>query len=163
MTVGAPLTSGIVVLGALEPFRAPAHPQNQPPLPYLRSSVAGAIAIDLRVDFTPSGRNATTIVETSFTDMYWTMAQQLAHATVNGATVRPGDLVASGTVSGPNPSEVGSLLERPWNGTHPTALGDGGQRTFLDDGDTATIRARCSAPGSAPIGFGTCSGTVVRR
>ena len=154
------MSSWIVPLEALEPFRVAAQPQDPPPLPYLEAGASQATAIDLRVDLTPSGAAATTIIETSFTNMYWTMAQQLAHATVNGATVRPGDLFASGTVSGPDPAEFGSLLERSWNGTKPFILDDGVQRTFLHDGDTVTITGRCSAPDAVPIGFGQCSGTV---
>jgi len=153
----------IVPLEALAPFRVPAAPQDPTPLPYLRPAVPQAVAIDLHVDLEPSAGMKTRIVEASFTNMYWTMAQQLAHATVNGATVKPGDLFASGTVSGNTPDEFGSLLERSWNGTRPIALDDGGQRTFLEDGDTVTITGTCTAPGSVPIGFGTCSGTVVSR
>jgi len=150
----------IVPLEALEPFRVPAHEQDPQPLPYLRGSDSRGVAIDLRVDLTPSGSaNATRVTETSFTNMYWTMAQQLTHATVNGATVRAGDLFASGTVSGPTPDEFGSLLERSWNGTKPIEV-DGGTRTFLEDGDTVTISGRCQANGRVPIGFGVCEGTV---
>jgi fumarylacetoacetase len=152
----------IVPIEALAPFRVTAHPQDPAPLPYLQADAPEAIAIDLHVDLTPSGGTPTAIIETSFTNMYWTMAQQLAHATVNGATARPGDLFASGTVSGPNPAGFGSLLERSWNGTQPMTLTDGSQRTFLEDGDTVTITGRCSAPGAVSIGFGTCSGTVTR-
>lgn len=153
----------IVPLEALAPFRVQAHAQKPTPLPYLQGADSQAIAIDLRVDLTPSGGLPSTIIETSFTNMYWTMAQQLAHATVNGATVRAGDLFASGTVSGPTEAEFGSLLERSWNGTHPFTLADGTERTFLEDGDTVTITGRCTAPGAVPIGFGSCSGTVARR
>ncbi|MCL1601967.1 MAG: fumarylacetoacetate hydrolase family protein [Actinomycetia bacterium] len=97
---------------------------------------------------------------TSFMNMYWSMAQQLAHATVNGATIRPGDLFASGTVSGPTRDEFGSLLEISWNGTQPIELADGAKRTFLNEGDTVTIRGRCTADGAVPIGFGNCGGTI---
>ena len=152
----------IKAIEALAPFRVAAHPQDPAPLPYLQAGAPEALAIDLRVDLTPSGGRPTAIIETSFTNMYWTMAQQLAHATVNGATVRPGDLFASGTVSGTNPAEFGSLLERSWNGTQPITLTDGSQRTFLEDGDTVTITGRCSAPGAVTLGFGTCSGKVTR-
>jgi fumarylacetoacetase len=150
----------IVPIEALAPFRVAAQSQKPAPLPYLRADAPEAIAIDLRVDMTPAGGTPTTIIETSFTNMYWTMAQQLAHATVNGATVRPGDLFASGTVSGPDPAEFGSLLERSWNGTQPITLADGSQRTFLEDGDTVTMTGRCAAPGAVSLGFGTCTGTV---
>jgi fumarylacetoacetase len=151
----------IVPIEALAPFRVAAHPQEPDPLPYLQADAPEAIAIDLHVDVTPAGGTPTTIIATSFTNMYWTMAQQLAHATVNGATVRPGDLFASGTVSGPNPDEFGSLLERSWNGTQLITLGDGTHRTFLEDGDTVTITGRCTAVGAVPLGFGTCSGTIL--
>ncbi len=153
----------IVPLEALAPFRVPAHPQDPDPLPYLQPERHEGVAIDLRVDLTAQDGEPTRIVETSFANMYWTMAQQLAHATVNGATARAGDLFASGTVSGPTPPEFGSLLEQSWNGTKPLTLADGTQRTFLEDGDTVTITGRCSAPGAVSIGFGTCSGRVVSR
>jgi fumarylacetoacetase len=152
----------IVPLEALEPFRVPAAQQDPRPLPYLRADHHAGIDIDLTVDLTPRGGTRETIIETSFTNMYWTMAQQLAHATVNGAVARPGDLFASGTVSGPSPQEFGSLLERSWNGTQPLHLAGGTQRTYLEDGDTVTITARCRAPGAVPIGFGICSGTIAR-
>jgi fumarylacetoacetase len=150
----------IVPLEALEPFRVTAQPQDPVPLPYLRPTEPQAVAIDLRVDLIPTGGSTTTIIETSFTNMYWTMAQQLAHATANGATARPGDLFASGTVSGSDPVEFGSLLERSWNGTQQITLDDGTHRTFLEDGDTVTITGKCTMPGAVPIGFGTCSGTI---
>jgi len=153
----------IVPLEALAPFRVPAATQDPTPLPYLLSENPRALAIDLRVDLTPADGTPTTIIEASFTNMYWTMAQQLAHATVNGATVRPGDLFASGTVSGPNPNEFGSLLERSWNGTKPIRLARGVERTFLEDGDTVTISGTCTAPGAVSIGFGTCSGAIMPR
>ena len=118
------------------------------------------MAIDLRVDLTPAGsKDAATVCDTSFTNMYWTMAQQLAHATVNGATVRAGDLFASGTVSGPTPDQFGSLLERSWNGTTPIEV-SGGTRTFLEDGDSVSISARCEIDSQVTIGFGVCEGTI---
>jgi fumarylacetoacetase len=92
--------------------------------------------------------------------MYWSMAQQLAHATVNGATARAGDLFASGTVSGPNVGERGSLIETTWNGRDQIVFPDGTARTFLQDGDTIAIRGSCHAPGAVSIGFGECIGTV---
>jgi fumarylacetoacetase len=94
-------------------------------------------------------------------NMYWSMAQQLAHATVNGATIRSGDLFASGTVSGPTRDEFGSLLEITWNGTQRIELADGKTRTFLENGDTVTIRGRCTSADAASIGFGECVGTVI--
>jgi len=95
-----------------------------------------------------------------FAGMYWTPAQQLAHLTVNGASLRTGDLFASGTVSGPTRQERGSLMELSWNGTEPLTLPDGTTRTFLEDGDTVTITATAPAVGGGRLGFGEVRGTV---
>lgn len=154
----------IVPLDALEPFRVQLAAQDPAPLPYLRDDLRRGIGIDLSVGYTPHNSSAETVVtRTSFTNMYWTMAQQLAHATVNGATARAGDLFASGTVSGEGAHECGSLIEMTWNGTEPMTLDDGSVRMFLEDGDSVVIRGRCSANGAVPIGFGDCVGTVVNR
>jgi fumarylacetoacetase len=93
--------------------------------------------------------------------MYWTAAQQLAHLTANGASVRTGDLYASGTVSGPEPDQRGSFLELTWNGTEPVRLADGSTRTFLADGDTVTISATAPGPGRSRIGLGEVTGSVL--
>jgi fumarylacetoacetase len=152
----------IIPLEALEPFRVPATDQEPAPLPYLTTEHRIGFDLDLTVSITPDGADEEhEVTATSFTSMYWTMAQQLAHATVNGATVRAGDLFASGTVSGPTRGEFGSLLEITWNGIDPIEFPDGTTRTFLHDGDTVTIRGRCAAEGAVPIGFGECLGTVV--
>ncbi len=145
----------IVTLDALAPFRVPPPPQDPEPLPYLRS--LGDAAIDLRLTVELNGE---VISDVGFRDMYWTMSQQLAHATVNGTNVRPGDLYASGTVSGDHPGALGSLLELTWNGTRPVQS-TSGPRTFLEDGDTVVMRGRCERTGSPGIGFGECAGTVV--
>jgi fumarylacetoacetase len=92
--------------------------------------------------------------------MYWTPAQQLAHMTVNGASLRTGDLYASGTVSGPERDQRGSLLELTWNGTEPLTLADGSTRTFLEDGDTVAISATAPAAGGGRIDLGTVTGTI---
>jgi len=151
----------IVTLDALEPFRTPLGPQSPEPLPYLADPLRLGIDIDLTVDYLPAGSAIPkTVTATSFTNMYWTMAQQLAHATVNGATASAGDLFASGTVSGPTESERGSLIEITWNGAEPITFEDGTIRTFLEDGDTITLRGRCAANGAVSIGFGTCVGRI---
>jgi fumarylacetoacetase len=93
--------------------------------------------------------------------MYWTAAQQLAHLTSNGASLRTGDLFASGTVSGPERETVGSLIEYSWNGEHPLKLADGGERAFLEDGDVVTIGATAPGPDGTRIGFGEVSGRIV--
>jgi fumarylacetoacetase len=92
--------------------------------------------------------------------MYWTPAQQLAHLTCNGASLRTGDLFASGTVSGPEPGQRGSLLELSWGGAEPVRLADGSTRTFLEDGDEATIRAWAPGPGGVRLGLGEVSGRI---
>jgi fumarylacetoacetase len=151
----------IVPLIALEPFRVPLAPQNPEPLDYLRENGRKGIDIGLAIEYEPAGGTPKVITKTSFTNMYWTMAQQLAHATVNGATARAGDLFASGTVSGSGEDERGSLIEITWNGRDPIEFPDGTLRTFLEDGDRITITGRCSGPGAVSIGFGTCIGTVI--
>jgi fumarylacetoacetase len=93
--------------------------------------------------------------------MYWTAAQQLAHMTVNGASLRTGDLYGSGTVSGPTAGERGSLLELSWNGAEPVRLADGSERTFLQDGDVVTIRGTAPGTGGQPIGLGEVSGKIL--
>ncbi|HET9798749.1 MAG TPA: fumarylacetoacetate hydrolase family protein, partial [Gemmatimonadaceae bacterium] len=95
-----------------------------------------------------------------FDRMYWTFAQMVAHHTSNGCNLRPGDLLASGTVSGPSPESRGSLLERTWRGTEPLALPSGESRRFLEDGDEVIMRGMCERSGFRRIGFGECCGTV---
>ena len=96
-----------------------------------------------------------------FAAMYWTPAQQLAHMTVNGASLRTGDLYASGTVSGPEPGQRGSLIELSWNGSEPLELADGSTRSFLEDGDTVAITATAPTAAGGRLGFGEVTGTVV--
>ena len=152
----------IVPLDALAPFRIPLAAQEPPVLPYLVDDHRAGIDINLSVTYAPAGSGTTRVVtETSFLNMYWSMAQQLAHASSNGATVSAGDLFASGTVSGPGETERGSLIEITWNGAYEIEFDDGATRTFLEDGDTITLRGRCEADGAVPIGFGECTGTVV--
>ncbi len=146
----------IVTMEALRPFRVAPPVQDPPPLPYLATTGPTALALDLEIEL-----NGEIVARTAFRDMYWTMSQQLAHAAVNGTAIRPGDLYASGTVSGPTLDSCGSLIEMTWNGTKPLTLADGRQRTFLEDGDRVVLRGRCAAEGAVPIGFGECAGTIV--
>lgn len=151
----------IVPLDALAPFRVELPPQDPEPLPYLDDAKRMGIDINLSVDYTPAGSaEPMTVTNTSFRNMYWSMAQQLAHATVNGATAAAGDLFASGTVSGSDRSEWGSLIEITWNGTNPIEFPDGSTRTFLENGDSIAITGRCEAPGEVSIGFGECRGRI---
>jgi fumarylacetoacetase len=104
--------------------------------------------------------NGQQISRPPFRDMYWTAAQQLAHLTVNGASLRTGDLIASGTVSGPSPEQYGSLMELSWGGARPLGLADGSTRTFLADCDEVVITATAPGLDGAPIGFGEVCGRV---
>lgn len=146
----------VVTLDALAPYRVPAPLQDPEPLPYLQVEPNLGIDLHLEVEL-----NGTLVSATNFRHMYWTMAQQLAHVASNGTTIRSGDLYGSGTVSGPSRDSVGSLLERSWNGIDPIPLNDGTTRTFLEDGDTVTLRGWCGGDGRPRVGLGTCVGQVV--
>lgn len=155
----------IVTLDALEPFRVEGPEQDPTPLEYLRIGEPWAYAIRLAVDLQTQGMRERgtppeAISHTTFRDMYWNVAQQLAHATANGAITRPGDLFASGTISGSEPHTQGSLIELSWNGERPISLQDGETRTFLEDGDEVTLRGWCERPGARRIGFGSARGRI---
>ena len=141
----------IVPLEALEAARVPAPPQDPEPLPYLRTDEDWAFDIALEVEL-----GERVISRTNGRGLYWTAPQQLAHATVNGTNVRPGDLYASGTISGAEPGTAGSLIELTWGGRDPIALPNGQMRTFLADGDTVILRGRAGA-----ISLGEVAGTIV--
>ncbi len=151
----------IVPLDAVAPYRVDPPHQEPEVLPYLRTEGHTGVDLRLEVEVIRNGAEAGTVVtRTGFADMYWTMRQQLAHATVNGATVRAGDLFASGTVSGPEPGTLGSLLEITKNGSEPIRLDNGSELSYLGDGDTVIIRGHCTSEGAPIIGFGECTGTV---
>jgi fumarylacetoacetase len=156
----------IVTLDALEPFRVEGPNQEPVPLPYLCVGRSWAYDIHLAVELQTTkmrerGVAPERISRTTFRDMYWNVAQQLAHATVNGAVARPGDLFASGTISGSHQGTQGSLIELTWNGERPIELPDGEKRGFLEDGDEVTLRGWCEKPGARRIGFGTARGTII--
>ena len=161
----------VVTLEALAPYRVPfMRPAEDPqPLAYLDSPEnrsRGALDIRLEVGLqTPrmreAGVAAATICRTSYRHAYWTLAQLLAHHTVNGCNLQPGDLLGSGTLSGPTPGEAGALIELTAGGKQPLTLPGGEQRVFLEDGDTVILRGWCEAPGAARIGLGECVGTVL--
>ncbi len=154
----------IVPLDALDPFALPSPAQDPQPLPYLQAGGRWAYDINLEVDLqTKRMRDAgiapQTISRTNYKELYWNMAQQLAHVTINGTAIRPGDLYASGTISGSTADSCGSLIELTWNGERPIVLPDGERRTFLEDGDTIALRGWCAA-GDFRIGFGSARGTI---
>ena len=145
----------VVPLAALEAARVPAPVQDPPVLDYLREAERYTFDIGLEVRW-----NGNVVSRPPFRGLYWTPAQQLAHMTVNGASLRSGDLYASGTVSGPERNQVGSFLELTWGGTQPVTLDDGSTRTFLEDGDTVIITATAPGPDGEVVGFGHVSGTI---
>ena len=162
----------VVTLEALEPFRVPALVRGEgdpEPLPYLRGERDHARGgIDLVLDVSlrtermrESGARPAHLSRARFATMYWTPSQLLAHHASNGCNLRPGDLLASGTVSGPERDARGCLLELAWRGTEPVALPGGERRAFLEDGDEVTITGFCERPGARRIGLGTCVGAVL--
>ncbi len=150
----------IVTLDALEPFRTEGPKQEPKPLPYLQQSGKKNFDIKLQVAIKPNDGEETVLANSNFKYMYWSMAQQLTHHTVNGCNLRSGDMMGSGTISGPTKDSYGSMLELTWRGQNPIALKDGSTRKFIQDGDTVIMRAHCEKDGLR-IGFGDCSGTVL--
>ena len=162
----------VVTTEALAPFRAPAfarEPGDPAPLPYLASeanAASGGFAITLEVSLLTArmreaGERPARLTTGQFTDMYWTPAQLLTHHAMNGCPLRPGDLLASGTVSGATKDSRGCLLELTWRGAEPLSLPDGETRKFLEDGDEVVMRGWCERDGYARVGFGECRGVVV--
>ncbi len=154
----------VVTLEALEPFRrpAPARPDSDPaPLPHLQTGRNGAFSVRLEAWIRTSRMHEPVLISGSdFASMYWTLPQMLAHHTSNGCPVRPGDLIGSGTVSGPEKGNRGCLLELTWRGEDPLTLPGGETRTFLEDGDEVIFRGWCEAEGFRTIGLGTCAGLI---
>ena len=150
----------IVTRAALEPFRTSTPPRIRPLLPYLQEPGPMLYDVDLTVTLAPEGHGATTIIRTNYREMYYSAAQQLAHHTSCGCPMRIGDLLGSGTISGPEKGSRGSLLELSWGGTEPVQLDGGQTRTFLQDGDTLTLSGRAVGDGYV-VGFGTCTGQVL--
>jgi len=150
----------IVTLEALEPFRVEGPEQDPEVLPYLQYEGLKNFDIRLQVLIQTEQGVDKTVSESNFKYMYWNMCQQLAHHTVNGCNVRVGDLYASGTISGKEPSSYGSMLELSWKGTKPVQMPDGTERKFILDGDTVILRGWCEKNG-VRVGFGEASGQVI--
>jgi fumarylacetoacetase len=152
----------VVPLEALDPFRVASPAQDPAPLDHLRTDEPWGIDLHLEVSLRSAAMEHPAVISrVEFRDMYWTIAQQLAHVTSNGTNVRPGDLYASGTVSGPDRGSEGSLIEMTRNGAEPIRLPDGSQRTFLEDGDTVILRGWCEREDVGRVGFGECTGVVL--
>jgi fumarylacetoacetase len=150
----------VVTLEALEPFRKKGPAQNPPVLPYLQGKEDSTFDIELQVDLIASGGVSKTLCNSNFSFLYWSMAQQLAHHTVNGCNVQTGDVYASGTISGSDPASFGSMLELTWRGTKPVLMPDGTNRKFVEDGDTIVMKAWSSKEGIR-VGFGSCESKVL--
>jgi fumarylacetoacetase len=157
---GSSVSPWIVPLEALKPFRVKGPKQNPAPLEYLKQTKAGNYDIELEVAIRPEKGPETVICRSNFKYLYWSMAQQLAHHTVNGCNVRVGDLMASGTISGATPDSFGSMLELSWGGKNPLTLADGSKRSFLLDGDTVRMRGWAVKDG-AKVGFGAVEGKLL--
>ena len=143
----------IVTLEALEHFKVEGPKQDPSPLPYLQYGGNHNYDINLSVSLTPEGRHEKIICESNYKYMYWNMVQQLAHHTVNGCNLNVGDMMASGTISGPTKSSYGSMLELSWGGKEPIEIEEGVTRTFLEDGDTVSMKGYAEKDGIR-VGFG---------
>jgi len=147
------ISAWIVTLDALEPFRVDSPEQDPQPFPYLQQTGKHSFDINLQVAIQPESDEATTITKSNFKYMYWTMSQQLAHHTINGCIVNSGDMMGSGTISGPTTDSYGSMLELSWQGTKPVPLKNGQTRKFIEDNDTVILTGYCEKNG-VHIGFG---------
>jgi len=153
------ISAWVVTLDALQPFKVDGYKQTPEVLPYLKQKDIKNYDIQLEVAIQPDGQEATTVCNSNFKYMYWTMSQQLAHHTVNGCNVRVGDMYGSGTISGPEKEMYGSMLELSWKGTKPVQLANGETRKFIQDGDTVIMKAYSEKDGLR-IGFGECRSKV---
>ena len=151
----------VVTLEALEPFRKPLPRQDPEPLPYLRQKDDFTFDIQLEAQLKTSSMDAPhTITQTNFQNLYWSIAQQLAHHTINGCNLQPGDLLASGTISGSAEESRGCMLELTWRGANPLKLPNGETRKWLEDGDTLSITGYCNG-GGYRVGFGELNGQIL--
>ena len=150
----------IVTLDALEPFRTEGYVQEPKVFPYLEYTGNKNVDIKLQVLIQPENGSESIICNSNYKYMYWTMEQQLAHHTINGCNINVGDMMGSGTISGPEPHEYGSMMELSWKGTKPITLNDGTERKFINDNDTVILRGYCENNGTR-IGFGECKAKLL--
>jgi len=158
--LGTSISPWVVTMEALKPFAVDNYVQDPKPFKYLEHSDKYTFDIKLNVSVQPDGGQPSTIAVSNFKHMYWTMKQQLVHHSITGCNMTAGDLLASGTISGPDASSFGSMLELTWRGTKPLKLDDGSERKFLQDGDTVIMEGVCQANG-VRIGFGSVTGKVM--
>ncbi|EBA17272.1 fumarylacetoacetase [Roseobacter sp. SK209-2-6] len=158
---GTSISPWIVTAAALDPFRAPTPPREKELLPYLNGSKDGLYDIELEVLMQPEGaEQASSIAKTNYNRMYYSAAEQLCHHAIGGCEMNTGDLLGSGTISGAERSEFGSLMELSWAGREPFTLETGETRGFIEDGDTLTLRGNARGKGYT-IGFGDCVGQIL--
>ncbi len=158
---GTSISPWVVTKAALEPFRCDTPERDKPLLPYLQENKPGLYDINLEVTMQPDGADkASVITRTNYNRMYYSAAQQLTHHAVSGCEMTSGDLLGSGTISGPEKSEYGSLLEKSWSGQEPFTLDTGETRTFIEDNDRMTLRGWAQGEGYK-IGFGECTGRIL--
>ncbi|WP_133485074.1 fumarylacetoacetase [Aliiroseovarius marinus] len=158
---GTSISPWIVTAAALEEFRAPTPEREKELLPYLDGTKDGLYDIELQVLMQPEGADKASVVgETNYTRMYYSAAEQLCHHAIGGCAMNVGDLLGSGTISGPTKTEYGSLMEMSWAGREPFTLDTGETRTFIEDGDTLTLRGAAKGDGFQ-IGFGDCVGQIL--
>ena len=150
----------IVTMDALLPFKTESVKQDPKPLPYLQQEGKNSFDIHLEVALQPENSTETVVSKSNFKHLYWTMSQQLAHHTSNGCRVYSGDMMGSGTISGPTPDSFGSMLELSWGGKNPLKLNDGSERKFINDNDTVILRGFCENE-KVRIGFGECSSKLL--
>lgn len=150
----------IITMDALEPFRTKGPKQDPVPFPYLQLKGKHNFDINLEVAIQPENKAETIVSKTNFKYMYWSMSQQLAHHTSNGCRVNSGDMMGSGTISGPTPDSYGSMLELTWGGKNPIKLNDETERKFINDGDTVIMKGFCRNNG-VRIGFGEVSSKLL--
>jgi fumarylacetoacetase len=158
---GTTISPWIVTPAALEPFRCAAPVREVPLLPYLQEAVPGFYDVQLQVQMQPMGAaRASTIARSNYKHLYYSAVQQLTHHAVGGCDMNPGDLLGSGTISGPEKAEFGSLMELSWGGAEPLTLDTGEARCFVEDGDTVTLRGHAQGNGFR-VGFGPCAGRIL--
>jgi fumarylacetoacetase len=158
---GTSISPWVVTLDALEPFCVQGPVQEPTPLPYLQTTGPQAYDIHLEVGLQAVNMDKPhRLCVSNSKYLYWNICQQIAHHTVNGCSLRTGDLLATGTISGPAPDSYGSLLELAWKGTRPLTLPNGATRTFLQDGDRVSMTGWCQGPGYR-VGFGEVTGRIL--